>query len=119
MKGDLMRLLGLALALLAPLAAAQALQPGTAKAALHLVLIWDGLRPDSINAADTPNLFRLRVEGVRFGPSPAGFPTVTRVNATSLATGTYPSRHGIMGNQIYVPAVDKARAFSNDDHRQL
>src|SRR5262249_25826338 len=85
----------------------------------HLVLVWDGLRPDSINPADTPNLFRLRAEGVSFEHSHAVFPTVTRVNATSLATGTYPSRHGIMGNKIYVPSVDKTRAFSNDDHRQL
>ena len=114
-----MRLLALVLALLAPLAAAQAPQPGAAKAALHLVLIWDGLRPDSINPADTPNLFGLRAEGVTFAHSHAVFPTVTRVNATSLATGTYPARHGIMGNQIYVPAVDAQRAFSNDDHRQL
>src|SRR5262249_19928259 len=119
LKGEFMRLLALVLALLAPLAAAQAPKPGTAKATLHLVLIWDGLRPDSINAADTPNLFRLQAEGVSFEHSHAVFPTVTRVNATSLATGTYPSRHGIMGNQIYIPAVDKVRAFSNDDHRQL
>jgi arylsulfatase A-like enzyme len=114
-----MRSAALVLALLAPLAAAQAPQPGATKATLHLVLVWDGLRPDSISAADTPNLYRLRAEGVSFAHSHAVFPTVTRVNATSLATGTYPSRHGIMGNQIYVPVVDKARAFSNDDHQQL
>src|SRR5262245_65964647 len=108
-----MRLLALVLALLAPLAAAQAPQPGAAKATLHLVLIWDGLRPDSVNSADTPNLFRLRAEGVGFAHSHAVFPTVTRVNATSLATGTYPARHGIMGNQLYVPAVAPPRALSN------
>src|SRR5262249_60623333 len=80
---------------------------------------WQALRPDRTTPQHTPTPPRLRVEGVTFAHSHAVFPTVTRVNATSLATGTYPARHGIMGNQIYVPSVDKARAFSNDDHRQL
>ena len=28
------------------------------------------------------------------------FPTVTRANATAIATGTYPSRNGIFGNTL-------------------
>src|SRR5262245_14600817 len=59
-------------------------------AALNLVFVMDGLRPDSITAADTPNLHRLRTEGVWFENSHSVFPTVTRVNSTSLATGSYP-----------------------------
>jgi len=88
-------------------------------AALHLVFVMDGLRPDSITAADTPNLHRLRSEGVWFENGHSVFPTVTRVNSPSLATGTYPARHGIMGNSIYVPAVDPLRAFTNDNFRVL
>src|SRR5207342_3915507 len=88
-------------------------------AALNLVFVMDGLRPDSVTAADTPNLHRLRSEGVWFENSHSVFPTVTRVNSTSLATGTYPSRHGIMGNSIYVPAVNATRAFTNDDFQPL
>jgi len=97
--------------------------PGAAHAqsaaALHLVFVMDGLRPDSITAADTPNLHRLRAEGVWFENGHSVFPTVTRVNSPSLATGSYPSRHGIMGNSIYVPAVDPLRAFTNDNFRIL
>lgn len=88
-------------------------------AALHLVFIVDGLRPDSINAIDTPVLYRLRSEGVTFENSHSVFPTVTRVNSTSLATGVYPARHGIMGNSIFIPAVDPLHAFTNDDFRML
>ena len=88
-------------------------------AALHLVFVIDGLRPDSITEADTPVLYRLRQEGVAFQNTHAVFPTVTRVNSTSLATGSYPARHGIMGNSIYVPAVDPVRAFTNDDFQPL
>jgi predicted AlkP superfamily pyrophosphatase or phosphodiesterase len=92
-------------------------EPGRAQ--LHLVLVMDGLRPDSITAADTPNLHRLRTEGVSFESTHAVFPTVTRVNATAIATGSYPARNGIMGNSIFVPAVDPVRAFTNDDADKL
>lgn len=105
--------LAVVLACLASLAQAQS------AASLHLVFVLDGLRPDSINESDTPNLHRMRKEGVWFENTHAVFPTVTRVNATSLATGTYPARHGIMGNSIYVPAVDPLRAFGNDNFEQL
>ncbi len=88
-------------------------------ATLHLVFVIDGLRPDSINEADTPTLYRLRREGVTFENTHSVFPTVTRVNSTSLGTGSYPARHGIMGNSIYVPAVDPKRAFTNDNLQPL
>lgn len=86
---------------------------------LQLVFVLDGLRPDSITEENTPNLHRLRKEGVWFENTHAVFPTVTRVNSASLGTGTYPARHGIMGNSIYVPAVDPVRAFGNDDAEKL
>jgi hypothetical protein len=90
-----------------------------AKAALHLVFVIDGLRPDSITASETPVLFRLRSEGVAFENSHSVFPTVTRVNSASLSTGMQPARHGIMGNQIYIPAVDPVKAFNNDNFLPL
>src|SRR5262245_53673481 len=65
------------------------------------------------------NLWRLRQEGVNFLNGHAVFPTVTRVNATAIATGTYPARNGILGNRIYVRAVNPNLAFVNDDHRNL
>ena len=94
-------------------------QGAEAGASLQLVFVLDGLRPDSITEDNTPNLHRLRREGVWFENSHAVFPTVTRVNSASLGTGTYPARHGIMGNSIFVPAVDPVRAFGNDDAEKL
>jgi hypothetical protein len=107
------------LALIAALLPVAALAQAPSRAALHIVLVVDGLRPDSINERDTPNLHRLKTEGVWFTNSHAVFPTVTRVNSTAIATGTYPARNGIMGNSIYVPAVDAKRAFTNDDAQKL
>ena len=86
---------------------------------LVLVLVVDGLRPDSITAEDTPTLFRLRAEGVDLVNSHAVFPTVTRVNAATIATGTQPGTNGLVGNQMFVPAVDERRAFDTGNHRNF
>ena len=102
---------------LAVIAAATPADAG--RATLNIVLVLDGLRPDAITAEETPNLWGLRREGVDFINSHSVFPTVTRVNATAIATGTWPGRNGMVGNSIYVRAVDPRHAFSNDDHKIL
>ena len=108
------------LALASVLASAAASVPADAgRATLNMVLVLDGLRPDAITAEETPNLWKLRREGVDFINSHSVFPTVTRVNATAIATGTWPGRNGMVGNSIYVRAVDPRHAFSNDDHKIL
>ena len=84
-----------------------------------IVFVVDGLRPDAISAEDTPTLYRLRAEGVDFANSHAVFPTVTRVNAATLVTGAQPGTHGIVGNQIYVPAVDPRKALDTGNYRNL
>jgi predicted AlkP superfamily pyrophosphatase or phosphodiesterase len=86
---------------------------------LVLVFVVDGLRPDAITAEDTPTLFQLRAEGVQFTDSHAVFPTVTRVNAATLATGAQPGTHGIVGNQMYVPGVEPRRAFDTGNYAHL
>lgn len=84
-----------------------------------LVVVVDGLRPDAITAEDTPTLFRLRAEGVDLVNSHAVFPTVTRVNAAAIATGTQPGTNGLVGNQMLVAAVDERRAFDTGNYRNL
>jgi len=84
-----------------------------------IVFVVDGVRPDAITAEDTPTLFRLRAEGVDFANGHAVFPTVTRVNAAALSTGTQPGTNGILGNQMYVPAVDPRRTFDTGDYKNL
>src|ERR1700704_865468 len=96
--------------------------PGSAaagNAVLNLVLVLDGLRPDSITAEETPHLWRLRVEGVNFLNGHSVFPTVTRANATAIGSGVYPDRNGIFGNPLYVRQVDPNHSFGNDDHKNL
>jgi len=89
------------------------------QAALNLVFVLDGLRPDSISETETPTIARLRRQGVEFTASHAVTPTVTRVNASAIGSGYYPGRSGIVGNAMYVPEVDPHAAFSTGDATQL
>jgi arylsulfatase A-like enzyme len=86
---------------------------------LVIVFVVDGLRPDAITPEDTPTLFRLRAEGVSFTSSHAVFPTVTRVNAAALSTGAQPGTSGLLGNQLYVPGIDRGRALDSGNYRNL
>ena len=97
------------LALLGPAAAASAgSDPSPGDAELNMVFVLDGLRPDSISPIDTPNLYRLRADGVSWHNSHSAVPTVTRANSTVIGSGAYPGTNGIVGNSMYVPAVDPA-----------
>jgi predicted AlkP superfamily pyrophosphatase or phosphodiesterase len=73
---------------------------GSERASLVLVFIVAGLRPESVNSEDTPNLHRLAREGVQFTDAHAVFPTATWVNAAAIGTGTYPGTNGILGNVL-------------------
>jgi arylsulfatase A-like enzyme len=115
MLGWLARLAHTAVFFIVAISAAQA----QSTARLHLVFVIDGLRPDSITPTETPNLHRLRSEGVTFENSHAIFPTVTRVNSASLSTGMQPARHGILGNRVYIPAVNPNDAFNTNNFRAL
>ena len=94
-------------------------QPAPQPGRLVAIFVVDGLRPDSINQADTPTLDRLRSEGVDYRNSHSIFPTSTRVNAAALVTGTYPARHGIVGNSMFVAGVNPQAPFDTADHTQL
>jgi len=85
----------------------------------HLVVVLDGLRPDYVTPELMPNLHALGRRGVVFAHHHAVFPTVTRVNAASIVTGTYPSRHGLMGNAVYFPQVDPKRFLDTGDYDNL
>lgn len=81
----------------------------SSRADLNMVFVIDGLRPDSITESQTPNLFRLRQQGVNFPNSHAMVPTVTRVNSAVLGTGNLPGHNGIVGNAAYLPSINPAK----------
>jgi len=91
----------------------------TSRAKLTLVFVLDGMRPDLINPTDTPNLHQLREGGVSFANGHSVFPTVTRVNSPSIATGMYPGHAGVIGNSIFIPEIDPTGDLNTGDWRVL
>lgn len=87
---------GLAIAPAYPVVNAQPHRP----ARIFVLMIWDGLRPDFVTAERTPNLFTMENEGVRFARHHAVYPTITMVNAATLATGTSPGTTTILGDRM-------------------
>ena len=80
-----------------------------------LIVVFDSLRPDSLSANQTPNLYEFCRGGAVFSKSRAVFPTLTRVNKVSLVTGATPSNHGVLFNMFYDPAVFQDRIVDIGD----
>ena len=86
-----------------------ALADAQEKPAPILVMISiDGLRPDYITAADAhgakvPNLRRFLKEGTYAEGVVGVVPTVTYPSHTTLITGVWPAKHGILANTTFDP----------------
>lgn len=77
-----------------------------------LLIFFDGLRPDYITPERMPRLYQLSREGALGAAHHSVFPTLTRVNATAYATGSYPEKNGILGNEVYFPEIDRAHSLN-------
>ncbi len=70
-----------------------------------IVFVWDGLRPDSVTQADTPNLYAMKMAGVDFQDNHSTYPTFTMMNSAAFATGAFPATTGFYGNTLYAPGA--------------
>ncbi|MGZ6242042.1 MAG: alkaline phosphatase family protein [Candidatus Binataceae bacterium] len=99
-----LRLLGCVLAVSLGFVIARA-NPARAHAPVHparifVLMVWDGLRPDFVTAERTPNLFEMANEGVRFARHHSVYPTITMVDAATIATGEPPGSTTILGDEV-------------------
>ncbi len=76
-----------------------------------IIMVWDGLRPDSVNPADTPNLYALRQAGVNFSDNHSTYPTFTMMNGATFATGSFPRTTGFYGNTFWTPPQGDGRTI--------
>lgn len=76
-----------------------------------LIVVFDGLQPSQITPELMPNLSSFAKAGVTFANHHPVFPTVTRVNASSLVTGCTPGRHGLAGNTFLCRDFDPHRVI--------
>ena len=98
----------LAAALLVVLSVLVAGAAAQAPAPIVLMISVDGLRPDYVTAADThglkiPALRRFVTEGAFAEGVEGVIPTVTYPSHTTLITGVWPAKHGILANTIFDP----------------
>ncbi|HEU0175839.1 MAG TPA: ectonucleotide pyrophosphatase/phosphodiesterase [Blastocatellia bacterium] len=63
----------------------------------------DGFHPNYLDKYPAPTLSMLARQGVRAKWMTPVYPSLTFPNHYSIATGLYPDRHGIVGNNIYDP----------------
>ncbi len=94
-------------------------QEATQKDIRTLIVFFDGLRPDYIRERNMPNLYAFSKLGCYGKQHHSVFPTVTRVNASSFSSGSYPGTHGLMGNTVYFPLVDKKKGLGTSDYNNL
>src|SRR5260370_2328265 len=98
---------------------ALAQQPSRGAARLVILMVWDGLRPDSVTKANTPNLYALAHQGVYFADHHAMYPSLTMVNAATMATDGPPSATGIFANNMYLAPLLNGADTSTSDAGQL
>ena len=82
-----------------------------AAATRTVIMVWDGLRPDDVNATDTPNLYALRQAGTNFSDNHSTYPTFTMMNGSSFATGSFPRSSGFYGNTFWTPPQGTANTI--------
>ncbi len=73
-----------------------------------IVVVWDGMRPDFVTPALTPQLHAFVAGGASYRRAVGIFPAVTRTTTASFSTGSYPSAHGIIANLFVGPPGDRA-----------
>lgn len=75
-------------------------------------MIIDGLRADLVTPEYTPVLHRIAASARFFARHRSVFPSATRVNSASIATGCYPGTHGLFGNAIALDEGDGLKPVS-------
>lgn len=82
----------------------------------YVILISaDGFRYDYATKHGAPNLLSLAKQGVQAEYMLPSWPTLTFPNHYTIATGLYPSHHGLVDNQFYDRATGEQYTMSNPE----
>ncbi len=83
----------------------------------HVVLVSvDGLSGSYLNdpRAKMPNLRAIAAQGAQARGMLTSFPSVTWPSHTSIVTGSYPARHGVIGNAVWSRTTGKQVTYIGD-----
>lgn len=94
-------------------------QAGQAGQRRVLIIGADGLRPDLFDRATMPQVAALEASGTRFADHHAAYPSHTRVNMSTLTSGTSPGRHGIVANTMLVAGATPDHIIDTSNYQHL
>ena len=77
-----------------------------------VIFVFDGLQAELVTPELMPRLCAFSEEGIRLARHQPVFPTVTRVNASSIVTGCFPGTHGLPGNRSVIPAYSPTESMN-------
>ena len=83
-----------------------------------ILISIDGFHPDYLDRYPAPTLSMLAKHGVRARWMIPVFPSLTFPNHYTIATGLYPDKHGIVGNNIYDPDFKQTFSLSKREETQ-
>jgi predicted AlkP superfamily pyrophosphatase or phosphodiesterase len=83
-----------------------------------ILISVDGFHPDYLVKYSAPTMNTLAREGVRAKWMTPVYPSLTFPNHYSIATGLYPEKHGIVGNNIYDPEFKQTFSLSKREEVQ-
>jgi len=101
------------------LEAGQTVPQGRITGSHVIIVVVDGLRPDYVTDQFMPALAAIKRNGFNGRNHHAVYPTSTRINSASIATGSYPQNHGLLNNTLYLPDLDKVRKFDTGKANDL
>lgn len=84
-----------------------------------LLVVVDGCRADYLSPELMPRCYAAAQKGVIGTAHHSVFPTVTRVNASTLVTGCLPAKHGLVANALYVPELNPTGSISTGSREKL
>ena len=77
-----------------------------------VIFVFDGLQAELVTPELMPRLAAFTTEGVKLERHQPVFPTVTRVNASSIVTGCFPGAHGLPGNRSVIPEFSATESMN-------
>ena len=80
-----------------------------------ILVVCDGLGFEWLSPKRAPVLTELSTKSLSFEQHQAVFPSVTRVSSASIATGCYPGKHGLHGNQMGLYLDERLQVFNAGD----
>ncbi len=97
-----------ALAACAPAAPPEAAPPAGGPGPYVVLVSFDGFRHDYLDRYDLPAFRRLAREGARARALRPVFTTKTFPNHYTIVTGLYAEDHGMVGNEMYDPVLNRS-----------